>query len=418
MERKKTSLSLSTLNKDNDDIIYYNVVMHYRNPGDLSPSIAEYVENRTQAIVDNPSEYQMSVIRFSIPSSELPIFIFGIQSFPNTNINLSTTSFTLSYGGTDVRVYLIYTPQTSYPLPNPPSAEHKEQYITPYYYVKTYQHMIEMMNTALSTAYDTLLPYVTYQAISIYAIGDLVIYNGVIYRSLVNGNTGNQPDISPVQWQSTQLPTEAPYFIYDSDIKKFSLIAQKQYDESKYLDPISIYTDHLFYTNFFNGSFLVYDNLYTNDDGKGIQFLVKNTNNNEYKTNYYQMKQEFSTIYAWNSFKSIVFMTGSIPIRNEFTPTQIQSGQNTPGLVNSSPILTDFEPPLESDLRTVLQYNPTAEYRMIDLIGTSPLVKFDIRVFWVDNHQNLYPIYIPAGENVTIKFLFRKKKYLDYKKSQ
>ncbi len=468
MERKTLVVGREprgTANKDNDDIIYYNVLIPFQSNAEGRPSIAQFKENRTQAIVNNPSEYQISIVRFTIPSSEIPIFIFNIQDYPNTNPDLSPWSVTFSFdfNGTDVSLqqYLIYSADNNESVPDGPSANHTTQNITPYYYVKSYQHFLDIINVALSQGYQKFTEAIADQwsNVTTYLIGELAIYNNIVYISLTNANTNNQPDTSPLSWKtyaistvwngavtynkfdlvkytdgviymSTQnanlnnLPTDAawwaeqeiaqspPYFIFNSETRLISLIAEKKYATEGTNQPISIYSNHILYTNFFNASLQIYDYGYGNDDGKDVLYYIKNNNNNEYKSDYYEMKQEFSTLYSWNSFKTIVFATGTIPIKNEYIPT---SSQNPDGSINILPILTDFEPPQEENLRTVLQYNPTAEYRMADLMGTSPLVKFDVRIYWTDNYQNLYPVYLPAHDGATIKFLFRKKNYIERK---
>lgn len=42
--------------------------------------------------------------------------------------------------------------------------------------------------------------YATYAGGTTYALDARVIYNSVIYQSLANSNTGNQPDITPLKW--------------------------------------------------------------------------------------------------------------------------------------------------------------------------------------------------------------------------
>jgi hypothetical protein len=46
-----------------------------------------------------------------------------------------------------------------------------------------------------------------------YAENDLVSYNGMLFRSLQGGNTNNQPDISPLWWQSITVPIPPIYSI-------------------------------------------------------------------------------------------------------------------------------------------------------------------------------------------------------------
>jgi hypothetical protein len=56
-------------------------------------------------------------------------------------------------------------------------------------------------------------------SVSVYAQGDIVIYSGLIYRSLVDANTGNAPATSTSQWQligQAQIP--APTFVKPGNV--------------------------------------------------------------------------------------------------------------------------------------------------------------------------------------------------------
>lgn len=44
--------------------------------------------------------------------------------------------------------------------------------------------------------------YNVYDDLATYGIGEIIVFNGFIYQSLVGANTGNSPDISPSFWQS------------------------------------------------------------------------------------------------------------------------------------------------------------------------------------------------------------------------
>src|SRR5271166_261155 len=41
-----------------------------------------------------------------------------------------------------------------------------------------------------------------------YSVGNCVEYSSAIYRSLINSNVGNQPDISPSDWEQVINPTK------------------------------------------------------------------------------------------------------------------------------------------------------------------------------------------------------------------
>ena len=71
------------------DVIMTNVL------GNLTPAVPiNYTENRTNAIVSNTGDYSVSVVRFSLESQTLPVFIPLIQ--PNQgNRDLTAYSITI-----------------------------------------------------------------------------------------------------------------------------------------------------------------------------------------------------------------------------------------------------------------------------------------------------------------------------------
>ena len=75
----------------NPDIIYYNcnLITQKLHPTD-DDQICRYEENRPDPIVKNASDYQFSLIRASIDSSNIPCFIPKIVS--GGNVNMTTYS--------------------------------------------------------------------------------------------------------------------------------------------------------------------------------------------------------------------------------------------------------------------------------------------------------------------------------------
>lgn len=436
--------------RDDNDHIYYNVTIRHSDAADPTnpniPVIASFEEERVQPIIDNPNDYYLTITRFTVPGGEIPIFLFPIQPFPNTNPNLSNLSVTLEYNGDIQQQFLIYDPRNNVINPPPaPTANNPEWARTEYYYVFTYDHMIQMINDALKTAF---------------------------------GNLAAPP-----------LASVAPYFCYDSKTQLISLYCQRAYYDENLASPIQIYvnTPLLNYLEAIDNDFFGYNNA----DGRDFRFTILDNPCNYYQNecepspvessiitniplggpgsilittstphglsvgdmieiigsdsnpvidgvysvltapsattftinvnvavvgvggegfavkqcNLFKIEQDYNSLYRWNSFKDIVFKTNTIPIVNEY----IRS--NAAGQVNFQPILTDFEPLLSKagDSRSNLQYFPQGPYRLINLNSSVPLKKFDVSVFWKDEKENLYPIRLFRGQVLTIKFLFIKK---------
>src|SRR5580693_4413640 len=132
---------------DGNDNIYLNVVFN-SNGSILTPAV--YNITKTIPVADKPSDYYCSVIRFDIPLNAIPLFIMPIVA-NQSNANLTPMTIGISVGGTNFSQNVIYVSNELNqvaPVQNMPS-----QVITPYYYVFSFQNLIDSFNTALSLAF-------------------------------------------------------------------------------------------------------------------------------------------------------------------------------------------------------------------------------------------------------------------------
>lgn len=173
--------SLSSRSKDANHV-YYNVrIQNTAKTGEYVP--CSFRETRTVPIVDNPSQYFFSCIRFSLPTSTIPLLIVPVQSYPNTDTTKTVYSVGLSYGTHSVQQHVIWAPnEMAYSTPITPqlslspvmsSSNTKDSY----YYCRSYVHMVNLVNTALASAFTALAgletlpvgataPFITYDSAS------------------------------------------------------------------------------------------------------------------------------------------------------------------------------------------------------------------------------------------------------------
>jgi hypothetical protein len=341
------------LQRNDTNNVYYNIKI--TNDGSELYKLANYSVNRTSAIVENPSEYELAVVRFSVPSSNIPVMRWGTDPYDpdsNPSSKIDRMFVTLSFDGVDVTKTLIYIPNSLEPPSYGPS-------------IWNYQHFVDILNVALKDAFTDL-------------------------KAL--------KPLAP--------PTTAPYVTYDSVPLLCSLFAPQTYDTGNPTDTvpppptIQIYFNTYLYRYF--PSLEVYK-LPDTSEPKTFQILVKNTSNNAVTisgTPYYEMKQEYSTVALWNDFNTILFETDTIPVEPEFEPTQNDTTRR---------IITDFEPLDEINNREKFQYYGAGWKRYYDLKSTYPLKNIDMRVYWEDKIGRTYPVVIGADEAITVKLLFRKK---------
>ena len=365
---------------ENPDNVYLNISIFNDFRTGTEPILAKYKENRVKSILTNPSEYYLTIVRFSIPTQEIPIFIFAIQEgIDQDKINLSIYSFTMSFGGSDFQTFLDYTPDNfsnngSPFFPLSPEDNNGEQDIsTGYYNVFNYQIMLNMMNTALATCFADLKE--AFPAAEI---------------------------------------TVAPFIIYDAVSQLFSFIVNNEYLVSgvtifwnsvlnRFLEAIPV--------NFFGTSTL---------NGKDFELVVQFNKNNAFNLvipgvdppdpdipQFLELKQEYTVIQYWNSFQKLVIATDLLPVNPEFITSVNESN-------NFSRILTDFEPIADKSgtSRTIQQFFVSGPYRLIDLLSNSPLQALDIQIFWSDIVGNLFPLFIDSGTSISVKILFIKKELI------
>lgn len=370
---------------DSSDNIYYNIeINNVLSSGTENSQVpAQYFENTSQSVLTDPSQYYLTIARFSVPGSAIPIFIMDIIN-NQANPNLTPYIFCLSYAGNDYPVNIIY-----YPLNNssaPTTAIPAQQVNSNYYYVYSYDHMIQMINIALADSFS----------------------------QLKTANPGAPP-------------SRPPFFTYDAVTQLISLVVQNEY----YYDGITPTIDIFLNANLLNTyleSISAYFYGYNQPNGKDFKFIIDakynngytNGTNNKYYVpsdvpatlpHYLVYTQEYSMIQYWNSFKNIVFISGTIAVQGEYIPQKKNPNSSSQGAVSFRPILTDFQPDLETpgSGRTIMQYFPQGPYRLVDLVSTQPMNKIDISIYWQDKDDDLWPVYLNTNQSASVKLLFIRK---------
>jgi hypothetical protein len=114
---------------------------------------------------------------------------------------------------------------------------------------------------------------------------------------------------------------------------------------------------------------------------------------------------------------SIIFTTSLLPVLPSLLGVpQLFSGnigvvsQDNNNIINS---VTDLEVNLtrgDEYLPNVI-YEPTAEYRLLDLQSNAPLTSIQISVVWKDIFGQVHDFYLQNGCGATLKVMFRKKSF-------
>jgi len=135
---------------------------------------------------------------------------------------------------------------------------------------------------------------------------------------------------------------------------------------------------------------------------------------------------EFNTsLQIGNNINTINFSSNLLPISKSSIANPVIFNNQVPGNLfkeevpqNSSNnsisnIVTDFTQYLETGTedRDMLLYNPTGEYRLINLINNQPIRDIDLTVTYTDNFGATFPLLLRPQCSATIKLMFRKKDF-------
>lgn len=337
-------------------------------PSRIAPNLS-FDEIRQNAILSNPSDYYLSIVRFQVNTVALPLFIPQVllgQGDPNEliyNVRIENNLGTIQ-GNKN----LYYDPQ-DLSLPAPSSARvlagDLSLYNDPYYYQQNYIDFIRLFNNALQNASSNYV-----------------------------ANGGVLPN------------TNYPFLTWDSITEKATF-----YINSGWVGVLNIHMNAPLYTLF---SSLPVKKITENKYRISNETQAQNTNRVTINTfTWNAVPQEFSTVSIWSPVKSIVFTSSLLPVNASLSGDPVVFGVGSLKLTtgnnnNITSILTDFT---ADSYNATVQYTPSAEYRLFDLIQNSPLASVGLQAFWKDRFSNLIPLLLPSGCSASIKILFRKKSF-------
>jgi hypothetical protein len=363
--------------------VYYDLdIINNATTGNNVPVRFSITDVRNSPFLNCPDNYFMSVVRFSLMTPTLPIFIPQVR-IGQSNPNQLAYSFTLSNGTyTSAEVFIVYAPaDLTQPTPNPPLT--LQDMTSDYYFVNNLQDFVFMMNTAVSSAFSDLN-------------AQIVASGGTVLTTIVPF----------FEWNPTNQ-----VFILNGDTVAFNPTVASYY---------RLYCNQAMYTLINNFPFV--KNTSSLPAKQRFQFNMAVNNNSNifpYATyNAIQIYQDNSTVGLFNPVQSIVFTTSLLPIAQSIIGlprifNSVSSGFVSGNNSNIAPIITDFQVPFSAvnQYKPNLEYVPNGEYRLIDLYGMSPQSAMEVSVLWKDQFGGTHIFYLGDGCSGTMKLLFRRKDF-------
>jgi hypothetical protein len=349
------------MHHSDETYLYYNLT--YVNT-DSRAQPASSSETRSVAILKNPSEWKMSVIRFDIDTHTIPINILIMQL---GSLTATTSYITLKYLGNYYTENIVYVEESLRPFPFKSPA------------VYSYQRFLDFINTAVKAAF-----------VRTWAVGYPPQY---IFNPLTN--------LIDIYVDSNFLPS--------AGANQIEIIVN---------NPLYLYLTNFDYSfDSEPGGNPLYLNVLKIDDvntsqipafGSRVGYPLSIANIN---TQFYKISQFAQGMASWNSLRSIVLSSDSIPCPKEAITANPENSANY-STDSTFSIVSDFLVPIENQItngRVIAEYLPSAQYRYLNLISTDPLYIVSFKVYWTDFLGNIYPVYLYPSNGMSIKILFQKK---------
>lgn len=370
--------------------LYYDVVATNLNSGSSKDYPLYFNETRSTPFIQQPERYLMSIVRFTLDTPSLPIFLPSIQ--PNQNDkDLTIYSITLQWVNPlnpnesfSQQTYVRFqTQDLSATVPLPPSQNPNglQNNNGGYYYIYNYQYWIYLVDLAFKECFI-----------------------GLSTKVITAGFT--MPTTFPPMMT---FDTELNIAILNTDVLGYNTTSNNY---------IRIFFNGALYQLF--SSFPIYI-VGPSSQGDNVQIQTFSYGGSNlipfpYFTDLYtaiQTFQEYSTIALWTPVLSIVFCSNSLPIiPNQISaPLLVAQGNsinNSGNNNNIQPIITDFVAD-NGIYKPSITYNPSAQFRWCQLQGNRPIYTLDLTVFWKDREGQLQPFRLTSGSSATIKLLFSLK---------
>lgn len=336
------------------DYIYHNIVLTYNNANPQALQPAVYNANLDVAILDNPSEWDMAVVRSNLNTMELPLLIPDVDE----DTGRTTWKITMEWNGNVVSEDPPYNQVNDY-VPG------SEQYY-PRYGIYDYSLVADIMNGSFST-----------------------LYAGLVALGLPN--------------------VAAPEMIFDRDAQRFKVILPvNQFDQSTVAVPVYIRFNHELETIFQSFTYSFDGSRYDAELG-----CIAKTRRNNYwpepniPSAFFLYEQDYTVLSLWNPISSISIRT-SMPVQPQFIPRNFTNRNQ----LNGSTIIRDYIPNIVDPNTTARAsvVNSVDEYEMNSMIGTSPLKHINASMHWTDCYGRSYELLLNKHAVCSIKLMFRRKK--------
>lgn len=339
-------------NKDNQ---YLDIVVTADPLNLFKPTPAQYRQSFTRPILDNPSDYYLTCVDFSIPLETIPIFTWPVDT-TQTDPRISNLIIGIQdAAGAQYPERVIYVPNSNRIAPSPNATA---PYFTDlqvnneWWFVYNISQMITMINTALSAAVTAsgiggTAPYYSWNPVTqLISLTTPSTFPATLAQIFVNSNLQNY--LSSFQWYFFLGRNGVPTYFY------------------QVLTPLPA--------------------------------AISST---------YTYTEDYVSIALWFDLRKI-YVTTSIPTASVMVPSD-----DNQGIISYLPTIIDYiVNPFNNNtntIQTIAVYNSGGTYRLTDLTGNSALSNVSLDFWYVDKYGNSRIININPSQEIKIQLGFLKR---------
>lgn len=363
----------------------------------MAPAPLIFNQIKLHNIVDNCSDYYISVIRWQMDSI-IPVIIPQIPIHPEgrpiANPKLIETIYGLSFStGIDEptnyisaskQIVYFFTDDLSATKPTYYPRSQEEIYQNPFYSVFTVQSFLDCINIAISASID--------------------------------------------DWGGRPAGSVNPKFVWNSAEGKIEYIVSDDYIFRRGRstgENIFLNVNTALYNLLNSFGFKCINPTRTGDENFNSYSLYLYDQQQRFKYGYdvgntsVEMiiyTQDSCSVPSWTPCTSLQFTTATIPVNPTATSAPLFLGDNLRSTLAASAqsnVITDFQIPLTTgtELTGQLYYAPSSEYRLFDLVTNGPLQQLNIEVSWLDKYGFSHPFLLKNGGTASLKLMLRKKDF-------
>ena len=362
-------------------------------------------------IQGDTSDYYMSITRFSINNTTLPVIIPDILTYESGQV--TTDGYIYTEYGINIACSLAgaipvwsniknsvsfsagATPSVA-PDPKYYPRNQKELYDNEYYHVRTVQAFLNMLNSQLDYNFRTLLTQDSnkFAAVMKDELPPVFIWTGSKIALLyTDGYTGRVPKL-----------------IIGMNTKLFNLFASFNMTKiSATVDPHPGRPENFFPTMNYIIELSAQPNYHLGS------YQISITSNEGVSKSIYMnvLEQEVSSVPFWSPVQTIFFTTASLPVALSANLGTTFTGDTTSNTNVNTTIISDFYFDLTTGVENQgsLAYVAQGEYRLFDLEPSIDLKQLSIAAWWKDKWGNNHQVKAPYGSGANMKIMFRKKTF-------